>query len=578
MISIQTVSRGLGMNTSKLGFTFGVPLIIVGILVPSSTLIESLRTIPTDLHEQLILGATLFKIGLVILGFIGIALGRMSLWISNFQSEQSFPDSHRKSNLAILAVILIAASALRIYGLNTGLWHDEILTYVQYVRMSFGEIISTYKDQNQHFLYTLLAHASILTFGDSAWSFRLPAVLFGIGSIWALFLLARQVGSVREALLSAALLTFSYHHIWFSQNARGYSGLLFWTNFTSWLFLRALREERPQLWLFYAVAAALGVYTHMNMLFVIMGQFIIYLVLLLVRHKEAHPIRWSGFFLGFCLAGLLTFQLHALALPQILGGMVLEESTVPAWTHPFWTLIEFVKAVKIGFAGSIVATAAVLVFGIGMFSFIRTNPTVVYLLTIPALIAVIAVIGTGHHLWPRFLFFTLGFGALVTVRGIMLMGFPAARLIKWSFANPVVLGTALCVALILASTTSIPLAYEPKQDFLGALNFVGTREEPADAIVTVGLATYAYKNFFKMDWVEVETLDALNSIRSRSKRTWLLYTFPHHMRAVYPEIMAVIKRDFKLIKKFYGTLGDGTIFVLRSDKFSNPVFDGHPPA
>ena len=139
-----------------------------------------------------------------------------------------------------------------------------------------------------------------------------------MGSIWAL-LLARQVGSIREALLSAALLTFSYHHIWFSQNARGYSGLLFWTNFSSWLFLRALREERPQLWLLYAAAAALGVYTHMNMLFVIMGQFIMYLVMLLVRRKESWPNRWAGFFLGFCLASFLTFQLHALVMPQILS-------------------------------------------------------------------------------------------------------------------------------------------------------------------------------------------------------------------------------------------------------------------
>ena len=167
------------MNASRLSFTIGSLLIFTGIFVPSSTLIESLRTIPADLHEQLILGATLFKIGLVILGFIGVALRRTSLWKSNFQSEQSFPDSHRKSNLAILAVILIAASALRLYGLNSGLWYDEFLTYVQNVRMPFGEIISTYKSTNQHLLYTLLAHGSILTFGEGAWSLRFPAALFG---------------------------------------------------------------------------------------------------------------------------------------------------------------------------------------------------------------------------------------------------------------------------------------------------------------------------------------------------------------------------------------------------------------
>ena len=67
-------------------------------------------------------------------------------------------------------------------------------------------------------------------------------VLFGLASILALYLFGRQVTSASESLLAAALLTFSYHHVWFSQNARGYTGLLFWTLLSSWLLLRALRN------------------------------------------------------------------------------------------------------------------------------------------------------------------------------------------------------------------------------------------------------------------------------------------------------------------------------------------------
>src|SRR5262249_46553502 len=162
----------------------------------------------------------------------------------------------RKSERTILALILFSATALRFYGLNDGLWHDEVLTYVTYARLPFGEIISTYYDQNQHFLYTLLAHASLSIFGDSTWSLRLPAVVFGVGSIWALYLFGVQASTEREALLTAALLTFSYYHVWFSQNARGYIGLLFWTILASWLLLRGLREKQTRLWLGYALAAA----------------------------------------------------------------------------------------------------------------------------------------------------------------------------------------------------------------------------------------------------------------------------------------------------------------------------------
>ena len=344
------------MHTVKLSFFLGVMLIVTGILVPSSALIESLRTIHVDLREQLLLGAVIFKCGLAIFGLFILIVGRMTKWNVEAQPAKPPPGSGSKKDLVILSAILLSAAALRLYALDSGLWFDEILTYVNYVKKPFGEIISTFDSQNQHPLYTLLAHASFLTFGESAWALRLPAVIFGVGSIWAVYLLGCQVSSSREALLSASLLVFSYHHIWFSQNARGYTGLLLWTVLSSWLFLRALDEGRPQLWFWYATTATLGVYTHMTMLFVIGGQFIIYLIELFRRRKEVWPNRWSGLVYGFCLAGFLTFQSHALVLPQILGGTLSERSTVAAWRNPLWTMLEFVRGMEISFAGGIVAS------------------------------------------------------------------------------------------------------------------------------------------------------------------------------------------------------------------------------
>ncbi len=554
------------MYGTKLGSGIGALLILAGIVVPAPLLIEFLRASPGDLLEQLLVGATLFKIGLVLLGLLVITLGRMSIWRAAIRSEKPLPDPRRKFISAILVAILLAASALRFYRLDAGLWLDEMLTYVLYAKMPFGEIISTYQSENQHFLYSLLAHFSFWIFGESAWSLRLPAVLFGIGSIWALYVLGRQVGSAREALLAAALLAFSYHHVWFSQNARGYTGLLFWTIVASSLFLRGLGEARPQVWLLYAAAAALGVYTNLAMLFVLIGHFIIInLATLFARRKEIWPRRWAGLFPGFGLAGFLTFQLHALALPQMLGGIARTTSDVESWKDPLWTLVEVVKGMQVGFAGGAVAIVALLAFGAGVWSFARTNPVVIQLLVIPALIGAAVVMGMGHHLWPRFFFFTVGFGALIIVRGTLLVGHMIAQFRNFAPARSASLGVALCTGLIALSAMSVPFAYAPKQDYLGALAFVEARKEPGDAIVTVSLATFPYKNFYMMDWEAVETLEALNAIRSRAKRTWLLYTFPPVVQTLYPEIMASIKRDFDVVKEFYGSLGGGTIFVCRSD-------------
>src|SRR5262249_10083457 len=137
--------------------------------------------------------------------------------------------------------LVVCALGLRLYDLGDGLWYDEIRTLVGYVRQPVGVIVSTFESQNQHLLYSLLARLSVAVLGESAWSLRLPAAVFGAASIWAAYWFGRLVTGRREALLAAGLLTFSYHHVWFSQNARGYSGLLCLTLVASGLFLRLLR-------------------------------------------------------------------------------------------------------------------------------------------------------------------------------------------------------------------------------------------------------------------------------------------------------------------------------------------------
>ena len=130
-----------------------------------------------------------------------------------------------------------------------------------------------------------------------------------------------------------------------------------------------------------------------------------------------------GGVLSWVLPGRIShLLLHALVLPQMLSGIVGEESTVAAWKHPLWALLEFVKALEIGFAGGFAACAAFLVFGMGLWSFARTEPVVIPLLILPALSCAAVVVGMGHHVWPRLFFFTFGFGALIVVRGAMMLG------------------------------------------------------------------------------------------------------------------------------------------------------------
>ena len=177
--------------------------------------------------------------------------------------------------MVLLPTLTFLAAALRLHHLDSGLWYDEITTLVDSVRPQFLQIVTHFPGNNDHPLYSVLAHVSVTLFGEHPWSIRLPAMLFGVASIPMLYLFGAAVTSRREALLATAILTVSYHHIWFSQNARGYTALLFWVLLATFLLLRLLSTENRALVVAYGVVAALGSYTHLTMVFVVIGHALI---------------------------------------------------------------------------------------------------------------------------------------------------------------------------------------------------------------------------------------------------------------------------------------------------------------
>ena len=73
-----------------------------------------------------------------------------------------------------LVALLGIGLGLRLYHLGPGLWYDEIETLVEYVRSPLGRIITDYHSTNQHPLYSVLAHFSIATLGESGAALRAP--------------------------------------------------------------------------------------------------------------------------------------------------------------------------------------------------------------------------------------------------------------------------------------------------------------------------------------------------------------------------------------------------------------------
>ncbi|MGH7504186.1 MAG: glycosyltransferase family 39 protein, partial [Longimicrobiales bacterium] len=219
---------------------------------------------------------------------------------------------------AVLALLVVLATVLRAIGLGTEVWLDEMYTSILALRPSFLELLTVYNGDNQHPLYSLLGHLSIVLFGESPWSIRLPALVFGVASVPMLYVLGRQVATRREALLAAALLAVSYHHIWFSQNARGYTMLAFFAMLATHLLLRGVRHGRRRDFLGYAVAVALGIFTHLTMVFVVAAHVLICAWLAFITPRERR-LDWRLPLLGFTVGGVLTLALYAPIMTQVLA-------------------------------------------------------------------------------------------------------------------------------------------------------------------------------------------------------------------------------------------------------------------
>jgi hypothetical protein len=201
-----------------------------------------------------------------------------------------------------------------------------------------------------------------------------------------------------------------------------------------------------------------------------------------------------------------------------------------------------------------------LVAAIGFVSYWRWSRMVATLRVLPVAIAGAALVATSHTLWPRFFFFGAGFAILIAVRGVFESLRPALPRAVES-RGPAIATGALAL-LAIASALTVPRAWQPKQDYEGALAFVTAQRTASDAIVTFDMAGAAYKAWPDPGWLRPADVSELGGIERSHARTWAVYAFPTRLSAVQPELWQHLQSDYRTAARFPGTLGEGTIYVM----------------
>ncbi len=460
-----------------------------------------------------------------------------------------------------LAGLLALALALRLVDLGDGLWYDEIVTLVNYVRRPLGDIVTTYDSQNQHLLYSIMARVSVSAFGESAWALRLPAALAGVLSLWAVVAFGRRVVSAREALLAALLLAVSYHHVWFSQNARGYTMLLAGTLAGTAALLALMEPDQAgaarRRVAAFALVTALTLYTHVTAAFVVAAQGLVWLTLVAAGRTD-RPSR-GRVLTAFAAAGVLALLVYLPVLSQFVTTLTRPTMAGVAveWKNPLWLVAETARGLSQGVPGGWpVLVAGVVVFGTGVASCALRAPAALGLMVLPVVLTAAAMLATAHNLWPRLFFFAAGFAALIVVRG----GFAVSeRLLP---RNGRALATAGCLLAAFASAVTVPRAWAPKQDYAGAAAYLAAQAGPRDGVAVVDMTRFPYQRWLGETWPAVTTAADLAALEAASERTWVLTTMPTRLAAVAPDVWATLQRSYREAARFPGTLGGGAIIVM----------------
>lgn len=208
----------------------------------------------------------------------------------------------------ILAVFLLVI--LLLLPLRASLWLDETVTY-WIIKDGLSEVFErTLNYQGQSPLYYLVIWCSSSLTGVSESALRLPSVVFFLGSVAVLFLLARRLFSSRTAIFAVLIFSCTNEIRIAAASARPYAFSLFFTLLSLLFLLRWIESGRHLDGLGYIAASVLTFYAHY--LFAVV--FIFHLVLFCL--VPAKNLKFKSFLPGFLAAAALcapgVFQMASL--------------------------------------------------------------------------------------------------------------------------------------------------------------------------------------------------------------------------------------------------------------------------
>jgi mannosyltransferase len=458
--------------------------------------------------------------------------------------------------LLVTAVVLLGLLA-RGPRLCESLWYDEIAAWRDYGARGPQFIVTSYQDPANHIAHTLLTWFSVSwlegTIGREL-ALRVPALLFSLASIVAIYRLAKTAGGRSGGraigMWAALLAAVAPVAVLEGAEARGYSMMVFFAAASTWQMIVALEHRRPWLWIPYAALCALGIWSHMTMVFLPVGH-----ALWLAWHfqRELRNALYGTF--GVALAAIATFWLYLPVLGQIRqvrGTFAAAEGDEPSplgieglhtllqmgasWY--WWAALPGLIVALVGFRRAMGDAAARRVISLS-------------LLGLP--IMVITILAGGSWMYARFALFALP-GAIV----LLALGLDGL------FRYRRLVGLAAMGVLAVCFTLDLALR-PPKQPLRDAAAYVVQQSRPTDRVLVIGLRHQVF-DIYAGDLQIHHCLHRgadLDRHLAEQNPQWVIMLYPRGVGAEPQEMLA--QHSYRIVRRFDGWAdwGDGDVIIMK---------------
>ncbi len=216
-------------------------------------------------------------------------------------------NANRAKILVLVLPVLVGllAVAVRVYRFDSrSLWLDEILTAQTAHLAGPADVIAwcqaAINQMPSYYLFTWF----LGRWGDDAILLRLPALVAGVLTVLAVYLLGNRLFGYRAGAVASLLMALMPFAVWYSQEARNYSFLMLLTTLQMYFAHRAVVEGRAADWLALSLITTADLYTHYLAL-VSTAAMALYVGLFLVARLLGTSAGWTrtGIALALVLLG-----------------------------------------------------------------------------------------------------------------------------------------------------------------------------------------------------------------------------------------------------------------------------------